>query len=610
MTPGESGWQQRPDERWRDYASQCPGILAASEGVSLNRDIERGFVFDISPVVNANQDPSDADELSMPDSIHARLNDVRTEFLDFDHAKGNVWHAGNPDSNTSDPLWQYAETYGDELLTCGGGSCNKRYFTAAFGFDPSADNCALYFDATASGAETVFENGTTPSDTAYPVIHMAVELTGPTGGLVCTRNPIGSCGVYAAYTPFDAPTRFCFSYAGGSVIDHCDGGHADYSSDGVGGTCAAAGPSDNPPPPPPELPACAEGEAIFGFSPVALQDVVGWVPMGALGPPGHTFPTDHQYLYLQNPDDFPNPPISVPVVAPADITITSVHRTTFTAGNLTDYGIRFQPCGDVRGDFGHLGTLSAGLLEAAGAIDQNCVDYEPTPGNHVIACESLPFAYEVSAGQGRGTAGDGNSIALDWTLWDRRVTPIVFANPDRFWDAPDDFDIAHIVPASAYFKPSISAAVAAKVGKYDGSVQRTAVPIGGSIDVDVAGTAQGHWFKPGAPYPPESSHLALAPDHITPDTTQAVSIGLSQPNVSGATWGTFAPQASGTFNRDFAQVTSDGSIYCYELANGSDPVLVKLLTATTLRVEVRDEASTCSELEPYAFGANSFDYVR
>ena len=46
---------------------------------------------------------------------------------------------------------------------------------------------------------------------------------------------------------------------------------------------------------------CQAGNAVFNTSPLPLSSVIGWVPLGAMEPPGHTFPTDHQYLYYANP---------------------------------------------------------------------------------------------------------------------------------------------------------------------------------------------------------------------------------------------------------------------------------------------------------------------
>ena len=46
------------------------------------------------------------------------------------------------------------------------------------------------------------------------------------------------------------------------------------------------------------LATCAQGTALLTVSPIAVSEIGGWVPLGAVAPPGHTFPTDHQYIYL------------------------------------------------------------------------------------------------------------------------------------------------------------------------------------------------------------------------------------------------------------------------------------------------------------------------
>ncbi|HEY9226075.1 MAG TPA: hypothetical protein VIP11_05475, partial [Gemmatimonadaceae bacterium] len=66
-----------------------------------------------------------------------------------------------------------------------------------------------------------------------------------------------------------------------------------------------------------------QGTAIFSTPPIALANVAGWVPLGNLNPPGHTFPTDHQYLYL--PASARSP---VDLVSPGDAMITRARRTS------------------------------------------------------------------------------------------------------------------------------------------------------------------------------------------------------------------------------------------------------------------------------------------
>src|SRR4051794_32714151 len=79
----------------------------------------------------------------------------------------------------------------------------------------------------------------------------------------------------------------------------------------------------------PALASCGSSTTLFSVSPVPDADLLGWVPLGQLAPPGHLFPTDHQYLYINDPGK-PSSVRQVNVVAPGDITITLAHRTHYS----------------------------------------------------------------------------------------------------------------------------------------------------------------------------------------------------------------------------------------------------------------------------------------
>ena len=366
------------------------------------------------------------------------------------------------------------------------------------------------------------------------------------------------------------------------------------------------------------LSACPPGNALFSIPPVALSNVVGWEPLGPMSPPSHTFPTDHQYLYVANPTpngSLPQTRPSYPLIAPANIRVVMLASGTISASGVTDYSIYFQPCADVAGQFGHVGTLSGPLAALVNTINQRCNTYEPAPGFPVTQCQSSNLAIDIPAGTQIGTVGDGGSIALDWWLQDRRLSPLHFANATRFSVRPDNFDTAHTVGASDYFTPSMANQIAAKVGRFDGAIKRTLLPLGGSIAVDVDATARGYWFKSGQPYPPESSHAALVPDYVTPDSVQVFSLGVSQATV-GSRLQVFAPTRSGTINRAFESITADGNTYCYEFnsnlffGNAANIILVQLVNTTTLKIEVQPQFTRCTAAAPYTFSANSIIYER
>lgn len=356
------------------------------------------------------------------------------------------------------------------------------------------------------------------------------------------------------------------------------------------------------------LGACAQGTALLTVPPVALADVGGWVPLGAVGPPGHTFPTDHQYLYLAT---FTTPALQRPVdlVAPGNVTITRARRSTYSTDGHSDFSLQFSPCKETAGEFGHVATIAPALLSQLGPLDHGCNSYSPNPGLIVSTCYTRSIAVQVSAGDALGTVGGApNPASLDFSFWDRRLTALRYANPSRWIVNNDGFDNSHVVPASDYFAEPARSEIAAKLGSFDGRVRRTTAPRGGTIELDVPGSAQGAWLNPSQPTHPESAHLAIVPDNIDP-TQIVVSMGLSQPGFSAGQY-RFAPASAGLVNRHPAQITADGQIYCFEPQFGG-VILLRLVDATTLRTEARAAASSCASQQPWAFNTGaSFDYKR
>lgn len=193
---------------------------------------------------------------------------------------------------------------------------------------------------------------------------------------------------------------------------------------------------------------------MFTTSPLSLSSVIGWVPLGAMEPPGHTFPTDHQYLYYANPGGPGNTTLNV--LAPAHARIWMIYQDT---GICNEYSIWIQPCAQIIGRLGSLAGLSSDLPAAAGAIDRNC----QTSSGSTQCQKSLTYA--VSAGQVIGTINSSTENALDWWLWDSRVTPIAFVDPAPFQRGPyTGFTEADIVPASAYYTTALTPQIAAKLG--------------------------------------------------------------------------------------------------------------------------------------------------
>jgi hypothetical protein len=354
------------------------------------------------------------------------------------------------------------------------------------------------------------------------------------------------------------------------------------------------------------LPSCAAGTAFFSALPVDPARITGWVPLGNLNPPAHTFPTDHQYIYLSAvAGDVPE----TPLMAPADMYITLAKVGKNGTGVSNDYGVSFAVCQQVQGEFGHVASLTPAILQALGAFDQGCNTYSPAPGQSTTQCYTREAAIRVRAGDVIGT-----TKGLDLSLFDSRIAALSFANASRWQANSSGRDRFHVVPFSDYYAEPVRTTVRGLLGQYDGKVHRTVEPLGGTIATDVIGTAQGVWMNTTQPTFPESPHFAIVPDNVDP-TMIDLSFGTSHPGFTTSVYRMF-PQATGLANRAPALITPGPTIHCYDVRYyfGFTPfarLLLQLTDATTLVTEVQTTAGTCADTQPWAFTpARTFTFKR
>jgi len=114
-----------------------------------------------------------------------------------------------PNANPDGYLFAAAVYRGQE------GIGNKRYWNVALGLNravfPDVGGCTLATRATASDA--LFDQGTTPAGTTYPLIQWNVPLS-DAGGRLCTSHPVnGGNGVAVVYTGLAAPASFDAAFA-------------------------------------------------------------------------------------------------------------------------------------------------------------------------------------------------------------------------------------------------------------------------------------------------------------------------------------------------------------------------------------------------------------
>lgn len=346
------------------------------------------------------------------------------------------------------------------------------------------------------------------------------------------------------------------------------------------------------------LPDCGS-DPLFAVSPIASSDFVGLVPLGNLNPPGHVFPTDHIYFYTRynTPDDSNSGRAEVPVLSPGDVRITSLTSNEHLSADpaYTDYNIFFSPCRQFKAYFYHVQSLSNAISSQAGAMDENCRTY--TTGGETIRACSKDVSIDVGAGDAIGMVGGANAQALDFGAYDSRIDPLPFVDQARHDESSDGFDGLHIVCPVDYFSTDVRDALRARFGNYQGTIFRTAEPVCGEYEQDVAGTAQGNWYSTSEPETvTEDPNLALVHDNVDP-AKGAFSIGTTVTSYyAGLRY--FTPATSGLVNLDFDLVTADGNIHCYDnlTDSGGNPVqstilLVQMTGETTLVIEKQGAAS-------------------
>jgi hypothetical protein len=347
---------------------------------------------------------------------------------------------------------------------------------------------------------------------------------------------------------------------------------------------------------------CGTRTDFFTVSPIAFNDFYGWVPLGNLSTPLHTFPTAHQYLFHTLASGALH---TVPVVSPGDIVIVKAARRVYTATGRNDYTLQFAVCREVTGYFNHMATVDAAIIAKFLPFDQTC--FASSAGEAYSDCTTRYMSIPVATGAPVGrTGGVAGLLAWDFGLRDARVS-LHYANPAR-WDRESiNGDFLHVVAASDYYAEPARSQIAARLGRSDGTQRRTQAPLGGTIDVDVTATAQGMWFNTAQLVGTEGPHLAIVPDNIDP-TEFAMSGSESLAGYTPSV-GYWRPTATGLTNPAPSTIIADGQIRCLNLFNGRS-VLLRLENATTLRVEARPAGVNCTLQLPWAFSASAFDFHR
>ncbi|MCP6719823.1 MAG: hypothetical protein KJI72_00655 [Patescibacteria group bacterium] len=324
------------------------------------------------------------------------------------------------------------------------------------------------------------------------------------------------------------------------------------------------------------IPSCGDKKELFTVSPVDLDEIDDISPLGGLHPPGHTFPTEHIYIAVNEQGLTTE---IIPLRAPGDIVITSVtSNSDFMAPDRKDYSIKFSLCKDVHGYYNHVKEISDGLKEELNKV--KCTKFGIGGDD---SCEKR-ISYKVAAGTVIGGVGhlQGN---FDLGTYDTR-TLLEYVNMDRYSGERS----IYIVCPLDYFEQKVQA-------ELYGKIAREEAPRCGVVSQDVPATLQGNWFFGDSnQVRPWDEHLSFVHSSDDPNY-KVISVGGV---FTDANFWKFVPAHSGTVNRDFDEVKADGKIYCYDnLKAGnfgwsdlSGRIIVELTSDVDLKIE--HQSGSCS----------------
>ncbi len=329
--------------------------------------------------------------------------------------------------------------------------------------------------------------------------------------------------------------------------------------------------------------ACGDAP-LFTALPVPATSILAATPLGNLGPPVHTIPTDHVGIYLTG--------TGVPLSSPGAMTITGVTRATYLVSparqGASDYAITTYVCDGITMVLGHIQTVVPAIENAAG---DDCVTYS-TVNETVEQCRSTRTNMSLTAGQLIGTVGGQTAGAFDLGLYDTG-SPVFFVNPSRY----SLLTRSAVCPYDP-FAPDLRDQLYAKLGD-PGMLSSGESPQCGSMQVDIAGTARGVWVTQSNPITQsgnESFFAVLAPHPLFPQSRQAFSLGpASLLMITGPGSTGYPLMTTGRVNRRFADVAEDGQIYCYtHSGTATFSYFVRLSSTTVLSIEKITHAAGAS----------------
>ncbi len=294
---------------------------------------------------------------------------------------------------------------------------------------------------------------------------------------------------------------------------------------------------------------------VFTRSPVDTMYILSATPLGNINPPGHTFPTDHIYFYLEGPD-------YVPIYSIAGGTISHLR---YNEGS-DDYSIEIEFSPSCSYYFDHVANPPAYIAEGYGLEESIMLGY----------CETGRGAFDLGV--------------IDYDVING------FILPERYLEK-----ILHCANPYLYFTDSVRNILYQKN-------RRTKEPRGGTIAYDKDGMLSGNWFLEGialdilnATYLYQDYQLTFAYDMWDPDAILIAAGGTLAlaPFYSGVVGNAPDPKYvsvyTGPVKYEFTSYISNGTL------------LVQMVEDRKIKVEVFPELRK-DEVDSFTSGARF--YVR
>lgn len=350
------------------------------------------------------------------------------------------------------------------------------------------------------------------------------------------------------------------------------------------------------------LPCPSDISGILTYPLVDPKYIQAIKPLGDVNPPGHTSPVDHASFMT----DYTG---LIPIYAPSDGVITKIESFLELQNGeyvVKVYSINFTICNGLELD---LAAMKDTPLNKDFNVETDCrYNIKKVGETNTYGSCGKSLKLPIKAGEIVGYTQIDSRRIIDFEFWATNYN--MQPREDVNWEYYDDERYEHAICLFDLYSGELKKQFS-NFGRYDSNsnpqlILRTKEPLCGEINQDKTGSIQGMWFNGS---PKESSDgIAFIHDYVQADLGQ-ISIGMGLTEETDIV--NFVPISTGKINRDPADVTADGNIYCYDLSKATNrtqldgKILVQLVDEHHIKVEYKEGKCISSEIF-----VNPFNYQR